>query len=341
MQRTRVAMLLTAALGCAAVGSIRAQGGQLHVCHAGSVLAAFTQVEQEFKAQHPGVTIVDTSGGSVDLARRLAIGSLPCDVFAPADRLVIDTMLKPARLADFTIAFARGRMVLAYMATDPKASALKLSGAFSPPATVPQVAAGWEDVLTAPGVRISGAHPFLDPGGYRAHMIFELAQAVLKKPGLYNMLLQHYQVNVADPTGSTPAATLGKDFSFQVTYEHSAAAAAARDKSYRYAALPREIDLSGTGASYASSRVIIPGLGTPGASASVTIPASRVEWGVTILANSRNRENAIAFTAALLGASGRAAFEANGPTAIVPALVSKADAAHLPASLRTLTNTGS
>ena len=43
--------------------------------------------------------------------------------------------------------------------------------------------AGWYETLTAPGVRISGAHPFMDPGGYRAHMIFELAQAHYKVPG--------------------------------------------------------------------------------------------------------------------------------------------------------------
>ena len=104
-------------------------------------------------------------------------------------------------------------MVLAYLATDSKAKATPCVGAFAPPSSVPQVGAGWYDVLTAPGVRISGAHPFMDPGGYRAHMIFELAQAHYKVPGLQNALLQHYQVNVADP--SAPAPALGKDFSFQ------------------------------------------------------------------------------------------------------------------------------
>ena len=68
------------------------------------------------------MTVTDTSGGSVDLVRRFAAGRLECDVMAPADHLVIDTMLKPARLADYSIVFASGRMVLAYSATDPKAS---------------------------------------------------------------------------------------------------------------------------------------------------------------------------------------------------------------------------
>ena len=304
----------------------------LHVCHAGSLLAAFTQVEGEFKKQHPEIVITDTSGGSVDLVRRFAAGRLECDVLAPADHLVIDAMLKPARLADFSIVFASGRMVLAYLASDSKAKALPVSGAFAPPSSVPQVGAGWYDVLTAPGVRISGAHPFMDPGGYRAHMIFELAQAHYKVPGLQNALLQHYQVNVADPSASAPA--LGKDFSFQLTYEHNAARTATQDPSYRYAALPSEIDLSRDGSLAA---ITIPGLGIPGSAASVTIKASRVEWGLTIPTKSRNRETAIAFVASLLGAAGSAALTTNGPAPLRPARVTRQDFDRLPQALRNLT----
>ena len=306
----------------------------LHVCHAGSLLAAFTQVEGEFKKQHPDVVITDTSGGSVDLVRRFAAGRLECDVLAPADHLVIDAMLKPARLADFSIVFASGRMVLAYLATDSKAKALPVSGAFAPSSSVPQVGAGWYDVLTAPGVRISGAHPFMDPGGYRAHMIFELAQAHYKVPGLQNALLQHYQVNVADPSASAPA--LGKDFSFQFTYEHNAARTARQDPSYRYAALPPEIDLSRGGES-----ITIPGLGIPGSAPSVTIKASRVEWGVTIPVKSRNRENAVAFLALLLGPAGRDALATNGPAPLLPARVTAQDYDRVPLSVRTLTTRAS
>jgi len=306
----------------------------LHVCHAGSLLAAFTQVEGEFKKQHPDVVITDTSGGSVDLVRRFAAGRLECDVLAPADHLVIDAMLKPARLADFSIVFASGRMVLAYLATDSKATALPVSGAFAPPSSVPQVGAGWYDVLTSPGVRISGAHPFMDPGGYRAHMIFELAQAHYKVPGLQNALLQHYQVNVADPSASAPA--LGKDFSFQFTYEHNAARTAKQDPSYRYAALPPEIDLSRGGES-----ITIPGLGIPGSAPSVTIKASRVEWGVTIPVKSRNRENAVAFLALLLGPAGRDALATNGPAPLLPARVTAQDYDRVPLSVRTLTTRAS
>jgi len=326
---------------CAAIVTLRAQssGGQLNVCHAGSLLAAFTQVEEEFKKRHPSVTVVDTSGGSVDLVRRFAAGRLECDVIAPADHLVIETMLKPARLADYTIVFASGRMVLAYVATDPKATALRVSGSFNPPSSVPQLSGGWHDVLTTPGVRISGAHPFMDPGGYRTHMIFDLAQAYYKVPGLYNALLQRYQVNVVDPASGTAAPALGKDFNFQFTYEHNASASAKRDASYRYATLPPEIDLSSTKEDHYASGVTIPGLGIPGSSASVTIPASAVAWGVTIPTKSRNRDNAIAFVNSLLGPVGRAALTANGPTPIPRARVSRSDYQRLPEALQSLTTT--
>ena len=307
----------------------------LHVCHAGSLLAAFTQVEDEFKKQHPSVTITDTSGGSVDLVRRFAAGRLECDVVAPADHLVIDTMLKPAKLADYTIVFAAGRMVLAYNANDAKAAALEVSGSFNPPSSVPQVTARWYDVLTAAGVRISGAHPFMDPGGYRAHMIFELAQAHHKVPGLQNALLQHYQVSAADPTSAAPAPALGKDFNFQFTYEHNAARTAKQDASYRYATLPPEIDLSAAKIRYAAG-VTIPGLGIAGSPASVTIPASVTEWGLTIPSNSRNRALAVAFVESLLGPTGRAALIANGP-APTPARVARQDHQRLPSTLRALT----
>jgi len=324
-------------LGLVPDAIVRAQAplkGTLNVCHAGSLLAAFTQVEAAFAKQHPEVMIVDASGGSVDLGRRLAAGTLACDVYAPADHMVIDVLLKPAHLADFTIVFAKGRMVLAYMASDSKAGVLPVTGAFDPPVSVPAVAGGWQDTLTAAGVRISGGHPFLDPGGYRAHMIFELAQSHLRIPGLYNALLQHYQVTPADPGGVAPA--LGREFNFQFTYEHSAAAAAKRDGQYRYATLPEEIDLSGARGRQYNSSVTIPGLGTPFAAAGAVIAATAVEWGLTIPANASNRVAAIAFVGALLDAGGRDALTANGPAPIVPARATRADYSRIPETLKAL-----
>src|SRR3954463_2385401 len=106
-----LAAVLDLSAGPAASVDAQQSRRALNVCHAGSLLAAFTDVEQEFSRQHPDVAITDTSGGSLDLARRFAVGMLACDIYAPADRVAIDALLKPARLADYTIVFAKGRMV--------------------------------------------------------------------------------------------------------------------------------------------------------------------------------------------------------------------------------------
>jgi len=296
--------------------TVRAQPAtrQLHVCHAGSLQAAFVEVETAFARLHPAVRIDDVSGGSVTLARRLATGAQACDIYAPADYLDIDLMLKPTGRADYTITFAVGRMVLAYLATDPRTQDITVDN--------------WYQKLLAPGVRIAGAHPFLDPGGYRAHMVFDLAERFYHTPGLYNALLEHYM---------TPASgTLGSDFSFQLTYEHSAAAAAQRTAFYRYIPLPDRVDLS-TGANndvYREARVTIPGLGVSGAAASVTVPATRAAWGLTVLKTSTNVEDAIAFVNLLLSPVGTAALKANGPSPIVPAVVSRGDFTHVPKTIK-------
>jgi len=328
---------MIAALAAVNVSSQSPPTRQLTVCHAGSLLTAFIQVEKAFTAQHPDVAVNDVSGGSVSLARRLATGSQPCDVYASADYLNVDLLLKPAKLADYTIVFASGRVVLAYLATDPKAGALPVSGDFNPPTSIPKVAPNWYQSLLAPGVRIAGAHPFLDPGGYRAHLIFELAQTYYKAPDLYNALLEHYTVMPADTTNAAAAPALGRDYNFQITYEHGAATAAKNNPSYRYARMPDRIDLSNAeyNGDYARASVTIPGLGLPGAK-TVTISGSRAAWGLTILKSSANQELATAFVSILLGPVGTAALKASGPMPLTPATVSPDDHPRLPKSLQSL-----
>jgi ABC-type molybdate transport system substrate-binding protein len=321
--------------------TVNTQSASLTVCHAGSLLAAFVQVEKAFTAQHPDIVVKDVSGGSVSLVRRLATGSEPCDVYASADYLDIDQLLKPAKLADYTLVFARGRMVLAYLATDPKAQPLPVAGGFNPPASIPEVAPNWYQTLLAPGVRIGGAHPFLDPGGYRSHLIFALAQTYYKVPGLYNALLEHYMVVPADSANPAGAPALGKEFNFQFSYEHGAATTAMSNPAYRYARLPDHIDLSTADSNsyYARASVTIPGLGLSESTPSVSIPATRVAWGITVLKNGPNQQSAVSFVDLLLAPVGAAALNANGPTPVSPALVSPSDYAHLPKSTQMLVTT--
>ncbi len=139
-----------------------------------------------------GIQVKDMAMGSVDAGRQITAGGQACDLYAPADYLDIDLFMKPAGYANFDIVFAQGKMVLAYSANGLAAKKLPPSpnpAALSIRRTRSEAAAKWYEILTMPGVAIGGGNPFLDPGAYRAPMIFQLAEEYYKVPNLYNNML--------------------------------------------------------------------------------------------------------------------------------------------------------
>ncbi len=306
---------------------------RLIIYHAGSLSAALKPVESLFE-QRSGVCIVDVAGGSVQAARDVTAGGMPCDIYASADDQVIERMLKPAKFADWTIRFAEGAMVLAYRTTSQGAATIAAPGTpFDPPRAVPDAAADWALQLTQAGVVVGGSHPFLDPGGYRADMIFQLAQATAAKPNLYGTLLGHYAITKAGDR-------LGQNFDYQFIYEHSALAAALADTtgSYRYVHLPDEVNLGASRPDlhYERAAVTMPGLQAPALAPLVTMPATRVTWGLTVLNTAPHREQALAFLALLFSPEGAALQAGAGPAPISPPVASAQDHALLPAALQPL-----
>jgi molybdate/tungstate transport system substrate-binding protein len=265
----------------------------------------------------------------VDAGRQITAGGQTCDLYAPADYLDIDLFMKPAGYANFDIVFAHGRMVLAYSPSGLAAKKL-------PPIAEPdgKAVAKWYEILTMPGVAISGGNPFLDPGAYRAPMIFQLAADYYKVPNLYNNLLEH----VVTP-GSNSGAVIGKQFDFQFSYEHNARATAAGNPDYRYVDLPDEINMSDPAkdAYYKQHAIVVlPGLGTPSSARTIAVPGAHVAWGITLMKDAPNKENAIKFLQMLLSPAGTRSLNDNGPAPISPALVSAADFHKLPEVLRPL-----
>ena len=315
---------------------------QLIVYRAGSLTRAFTPLEAAFTCQ-TGIQVKDVAMGSVDAARQITAGGQACDLYAPADYLDIDLFMKPAGYSDFDIVFAHGRMVLAYSANGLAAKKLPPiaepgSPPFNPPKTIPNAAAKWYEILTMPGVAIGGGNPFLDPGAYRAPMIFQLAEAYYKVPNLYNNMLGH----VVTPGPAASEITLGKQLDFQFTYEHNAQAAAIANPDYHYVNLPGEINLSDPAKdSYYRQHavVVLPGLGVPRSARTIAVPGAHVAWGITLLKGAPNRENAIKFLQLLLSPAGTALLNDNGPAPTSPALASPADFRKLPESLQPLVGT--
>lgn len=310
---------------------------QLILYRAGSLSAAFKPLLAAFTCQ-TGIQVTDVAGASVDKARQCTAGGQPCDLYASADYSNIDLFLKPAGDADFTIVFAQGRMVLAYSASGLAQKnlppiAAQNSGPFTPPVSIPKASANWYKILTTPGVAIGGGVPFLDPGAYRAFLIFQLAQEYYKSPMLYDDLMQHMVI----PGGDRSVPALGRLYDFQLTYEHNARAMTKKNPDFRYVDLPDEINLSdpARNAYYAkNSVVVLPGLGTPRSAQSIPVPGTRVAWGITVLTNAPNRENAVKFLQLLLSPTGTASLRENGPEPISPANVTPDDFRKIPESLR-------
>lgn len=305
---------------------------QVIIYHAGSLTAAFSQVEKLFTEQ-TGICVVDVAAGSVDAARRITAGNEAADIYASADDKDIDVFLKPAGYANYTISFAQGAMVLAYNIASKNAASIAVANvAFNPPAQLPSVADNWYAQLAQPGVLIGGSNPFLDPSGYRADLIFQLAEQQYRIPGLYNTLLGHYTLTRAGDA-------LGKNYDYQFTYEHSAYAAyLANPSGYRYARLPDEVALSNSSLNelYEQASIAIPGLHIRRSSSVVRVPATRVVWGLTILTNAPNEGNAVRFLQTLFSAQGLAIQHNTGPEPITPPRVSHRDYRNLSPALRAL-----
>lgn len=342
MCRTMAALVF--ALSCApAVDAqtapcVAPSNGQLIIYRAGSLTRAFKPLVDAFTCK-TGIQVKDMAMGSVDAGRQITAGGQACDLYAPADYLDIDLFMKPAGYADFNIVFAHGRMVLAYSASGLAAKKLPpMADPASPPFnaashTVPKAAAKWYETLAMPGVAISGGNPFLDPGAYRGPMIFQLAEEFYKVPNLYNNLLERVVI-----LGQNSGATLGKQFDFQLIYEHNAHATALTNPDYRYVDLPDEINMSDPAkdAYYRQHAVVVlPGLGTPKSARTIPVPGAHVAWGITLMKDAPNKDNAIKFLQLLLSADGTASLNENGPSPISPALVSPADFGKIPESLRT------
>jgi len=331
-----VPLVLIAFLIFGAVSTQAACTGQVIIIHAGSLNNAFKAVETQFTAD-TGICVTDQAFGSLDIMRQVTAGGLPADIVATADYLDIDLFLKPAGYADYDVLFADGKMVLAYLESDivtAKGYTIADSTPFNPPDSIPNAVADWYNILLKSNVTIGGSHLYLDPSGYRAPMIFRLAQKFYGLPNLYNNLLEHY---VATPAAGAPAGTfaLGKNYDFQLIYVRSALATAKTNPDYRYVNLPDEINLGNDAKNryYQHAVIVEPDLSGTGF---VPLPASRVIWGVSVLKNAPNKDNAILFLQYLLGPVGQAALTANGPDPIIPPVVSHRDYRKLPKELRSL-----
>jgi molybdate/tungstate transport system substrate-binding protein len=292
MRRFFVALLripfLTALL-LTAPSALRAQiaEGPLVVFNAGSLAYPFRELLTAFGREHPGVQPLQESSGSLEAARKLTeLGKIP-DVLAVADYGVIAKLLMPAHVTWY-VTFASNAMVLAY--SERSTGAREISGE------------NWWRILLRPGVRWGNSNPALDPNGYRAHMVFQLAEAHYHQPGLARRLDRAVLPRYVRPS---EAQLLALVQSGELDYAWSYRSLA-RTAGLRWVELPPEVDLSDPARAewYARAVVRLPGAKL-GSADSLEFRGEPIVYAMTIPSRAAHPGAARAFVRFVLSPAGQ------------------------------------
>ena len=245
-----------------------------------------------FEQSHPGLKVVLKAGGSVDLARAVAHGGPTPDVLALADYQLLPRLLVPSQ-ASWYAAFAGNAMVVAY--TNRSRYAGEVTGR------------NWTDVLRRPGVRAAHSDPAQDPAGYRALLVFHLAERALGERGLGRALEREVPTHVGRKGESLYDALRAGDLDYVVTYRSSALTTG-----LRFVELSPDIDLGDPGREATYAAVSLPIAREPGSSDSTSVRGEPILYGVTVPARARNRSMGERFVRELLGVGGQSILAGHG-----------------------------
>ena len=261
--------------------------GPLVVFNAGSLAYPFRELLTAFTQEHPGVIPNQESSGSLEAARKLTeLGKIP-DVLAVADYGVIVKLLMPTYVTGYT-GFASNAMVLAY--ADRSAYSREINGD------------NWWRILLRPDVRWGHSNPALDPNGYRALMVFQLAETYYREPGLAQRLAGAVPSRFVRPS---EAQLIGLLQAGELDYAWSYRSLAASG-GLRWVTFPREIDLSDSALAqtYAQARVRLPGPKL-GVTDSVEFRGEPIEYALTVPTGAPHPGIAEAFVRFVLSTRGR------------------------------------
>jgi molybdate/tungstate transport system substrate-binding protein len=213
---------------------------RLLVLHAGSLAGPMRAALDSFTAR-TGVRVATMSAGSLEAARRITeLHDVP-DIIALADEEVFPSLLMPDD-ADGYFVFARNRMVIAVA---PRRARERVDST------------NWYRALSDSLVEVARSDPDLDPAGYRALLVLQLAARAYHMPSLPQRVLARSGPENVRPKSSDLIALLETgvdDYAF--VYESSARAAG-----LRWIQLPSSIDLGdeSKAADYATVSVTVKG----------------------------------------------------------------------------------
>jgi molybdate/tungstate transport system substrate-binding protein len=281
LMRNRLPVLLILTAACAQPRPAR----EITVFNAGA-LAKPLRVALDSFARRNGVTVRQESAGSLETARKITeLGRVP-DVVALADTAIFSRMLAGRTAAPVT-PVGRSRMVLAFTPRSRFADAVS--------------SANWTDVVRRPGVEVGRSDPSLDPAGYRALLVWQLAERYYGTPGLARALAAASPPRNVRPKSADLVALL-QTGNLDYAWEYESAA---RNAGLRFVRLPAEIDLGdpALGDTYAQASVEIPAGSSHGSAQ--PIHGAPIVFGIAPLRAAPHGDVGVRFITYLMSSEGR------------------------------------
>lgn len=280
------------------------------VFHAGSLAVPMSRLAAAYEAENQGVRIITEAAGSLVTARKITELGKPCDIMASADYLIIDELLIP-KFAEWNLGFATNEIVIAY----------RSSSRFS--AEIDSVT--WPEILLRKEVFFGRSDPDSDPCGYRTLLMLQLAERYYGIPGLTKSFENKDRAFIRpkeiDLTALLEAGAIDYVFQYRsVAVQHG----------LEFITLPDEINL-GSPEYVDNYRTVSQDVIGSKPGEAITINGDFIMYGITVLRDAPNREEAERFLSFIVGSRGREIIRETGQNPVSPPVVSSREL--LPASV--------
>ena len=304
----------------------------LKVFHAGSLAVPFEEIEELFESQHPDVDVQREPMGSVKAVRQITDVGRKADVVASADYSLIPDMMY-TEYADWYVRFARNEMVLA--CNKEKSSYRDEINSTN-----------WYNILRREDVTFGFSSPNLDPCGYRAVMITQLAELYYNDSEIFDdLILSNTAITVSEEnetyliktpedlspntekvvirSKSVDLVALVEEGGLDYAFEYRSVSA---QHSLKFVSLPEKINLGKVKYADFYGKVKLE------KADGKTCTGKPVVYGITVPKNAPHPDLGLEFIKLALSEEGKETFENCGQPPIVPAVGS----GNLPDGIKTI-----
>lgn len=279
-------------LSAGACGSAAHEVPTLKVFNAAALGPPLREALRTFADIRHHARIAQENAPSLEVVRKMTeLGQVP-DILAVADEALLPKLVLP-RFARWYVRFGTDALVLAY-GPHARYAAEMTTG-------------NWWRVLQRPGVQVGRSDLRIDPSGYRAEMVMQLAEPFYGEPGLTARLRATIPGrNIRRAEADLSAHLEAGELDYGWTYESLAVA-----HGLRFVKLPSEIDLSDprSSARYATATVT---LSQPGARPPLVLRGAPIVFALTIPDDAPTAALAEEFVQFLLSDAGHAVMRRTG-----------------------------